>query len=79
MDVSVLQGLHMYWKLVALPLHHKQNQTFTLSVYNSSMYNIICCKPCPQNHRKIPEKSKLLLEFPIGLHYKDLNQKFCLK
>ena len=25
------------------------------------------------------EKSKLLLEFPIGLHYKDLNQKILLK
>ena len=29
--------------------------------------------------QKIPEKSKLLLEFPIGLHYKDLNQKILLK
>ena len=28
---------------------------------------------------KIPEKSKLLLEFPIKLHYKDLNQKVLLK
>ena len=27
----------------------------------------------------IPEKSKLLLEFPIKLHYKDLNQKVLLK
>ena len=43
------------------------------------MYNLICCKPCPQNHRKIPEKSKLMLEFPIRLHYKDLNQKVLLK
>ena len=29
--------------------------------------------------KKIPEKSKLLFEFPIGLHYKDLNQKVLLK
>ena len=29
--------------------------------------------------QKILEKSKLLLEFPIGLHYKDLNQKVLLK
>ena len=28
---------------------------------------------------KVPEKSKLLLEFPIRLHYKDLNQKVLLK
>ena len=29
--------------------------------------------------QNIPEKSKLLLEFPIRLHYKDLNQKGLLK
>ena len=29
--------------------------------------------------QKIPEKSKLLLEFPIRLQYKDLNQKVLLK
>ena len=29
--------------------------------------------------QKIPEKSKLILEFPIGLHYKDLDQKILLK
>ena len=29
--------------------------------------------------QKIPEKSKLLLEFQIRLHYKDLNQKVLLK
>ena len=29
--------------------------------------------------QKIPEKSKLLLEIPTGLHYKDLNQKVLLK
>ena len=29
--------------------------------------------------QKIPEKSKLLLEFPIGLQYKDLNQRVLLK
>ena len=29
--------------------------------------------------QKIPEKSKLLLEFLIGLHYKNLNQKVLLK
>ena len=29
--------------------------------------------------QKIPDKSKLLLEFPIRLHYKDLNQKVLLK
>ena len=29
--------------------------------------------------QKIPEKSKLMSEFPIGLHYKDLNQKVLLK
>ena len=28
---------------------------------------------------KIPEKSKLMFEFPIGLHYKDLNQNVLLK
>ena len=28
---------------------------------------------------KIPEKSQLLLKFPIGLHYKHLNQKVLLK
>ena len=28
---------------------------------------------------KIPEKSKLILEFPIRLHYKDLDQKILLK
>ena len=29
--------------------------------------------------QKIPEESKLMLEFPVGLHYKDLNQKVLLK
>ena len=29
--------------------------------------------------QKIPKKSKLLLEFPIRLHYKDLNQNVLLK
>ena len=29
--------------------------------------------------QKIPEKSKLMLEFPIRHHYKDLNQKILLK
>ena len=29
--------------------------------------------------RNFPEKSKLLLKFPIGLHYTDLNQKVLLK
>ena len=29
--------------------------------------------------QKIPEKSKRMLEFPIGLHYEDLNQKVLLK
>ena len=29
--------------------------------------------------QKIPEKSKLLLEFPIRLHYRDLNQNVLLK
>ena len=29
--------------------------------------------------QNIPQKSKLLLEFPIRLHYKDLNQKVLLK
>ena len=29
--------------------------------------------------QKIPEKSNLMLEFPIRLHYKDLNQKVLLK
>ena len=29
--------------------------------------------------QKIPEKFKLTLEFPVGLHYKDLNQKVLLK
>ena len=29
--------------------------------------------------QKIPEKSKVMLEFPIGLHYKDLSQKVLLK
>ena len=29
--------------------------------------------------QRIPEKSKLLLEFPVGVHYKDLNQKVLLK
>ena len=29
--------------------------------------------------QKIPEVSKLKSEFPIGLHYKDLNQKILLK
>ena len=29
--------------------------------------------------QEIPEKSKLLLEFPIRLHYKDLNQKVLFK
>ena len=24
-------------------------------------------------HQKIPDKSKLMIEFRIGLHYKDLN------
>ena len=28
---------------------------------------------------KIPEKSKLMLEFPIGLHYKDLDEKILFK
>ena len=31
------------------------------------------------NHQKIPEKSKPMIEFPIGLHYKNLNQKIMLK
>ena len=60
-----------------MPLHHKQDQTFTLSVDNPSIYNLICCKPCPQNHRKF--KRKLLLEFSIGLHYRNINQKVLLK
>ena len=30
-------------------------------------------------HQKIPEKSKLMIEFPISLHYKNLNQKIMLK
>ena len=30
-------------------------------------------------HQKIPEKSKLMIEFLIGLHYKNLNQKIILK
>ena len=29
--------------------------------------------------QKIPEKSKLMLEFPSGLHYKDLDQKILFK
>ena len=29
--------------------------------------------------QKIPEKSKLMLEFPIRLHYKDLDQKILFK
>ena len=29
--------------------------------------------------QRIPQKSKLLLEFPIGLHYKNLNQNVLLK
>ena len=29
--------------------------------------------------QKIPEKSKLMLEFLIGLHYKDLNHNILLK
>ena len=30
-------------------------------------------------HQKIPEESTLMIEFPIGLHYKDLNRKIMLK
>ena len=30
-------------------------------------------------HQKIPEKSTLMIEFPISLHYKDLNRKIMLK
>ena len=29
--------------------------------------------------QRIPEKSKLMMEFPIRLHYKDLDQKILLK
>ena len=40
----------------------------------SHMLQTACTK-----HQKIPEKSKLMIEFLIGLHYKDLNQKIMLK
>ena len=30
-------------------------------------------------HQKIPEKSTLMTEFPISLHYKDINLKIMLK
>ena len=40
----------------------------------SHMLQTACTK-----HQKIQEKSKLMIEFLIGLHYKDLNQKIMLK
>ena len=40
----------------------------TLNVDNPSMYNLICCKPCPQNHGKFQRNPNYFLEFPIGLH-----------
>ena len=40
----------------------------------SHMMQTTCTK-----HQKIPEMSKLMIEFPIGLHYKNLNQKIMLK
>ena len=40
----------------------------------SHMLQTACSK-----HQKIPEKSKLTIEFLISLHYKDLNQKIMLK
>ena len=40
----------------------------------SHMLQTACSK-----HEKIPEKSKLTIEFPIGLHYKNLNRKIMLK
>ena len=40
----------------------------------SHMLQIACSK-----HQKIPEKSTMMIEFLIGLHYKDLNQKIMLK
>ena len=44
-------------------------------VYTQShMLQTACSK-----HQKIPEKSKLMIEFLISLHYKDLNRKIMLK
>ena len=40
----------------------------------SHVANHVCTK-----HQKIPEKSKLMIEFPISPHYKNLNQKIMLK
>ena len=40
----------------------------------SHMLQTMCTK-----HQKIPEKSKLMIEFLISLHYKNLNQKIMLK
>ena len=40
----------------------------------SHMLQTICTK-----HQKIPEKSKLMIEFPISLHYQNINWKIMLK
>ena len=40
----------------------------------SHMLQTACTK-----HQKSPEKSKLMIEFLIGLHYKNLTQKIMLK
>ena len=39
------------------------------------MYNLAMLQTMSTKSQKIPEKSKLLLEFPIRFHYKDINQK----
>ena len=58
-----------------MPLHLKQNQTFTMSVET-----YLCAISYAAKHvHKITENSKLLLEFPIRLHYMNLNQKVLLK
>ena len=41
---------------------------------HSHMLQTVCTK-----HQKIPEKSELMIEFPISLHYKNLNRKIMLK
>ena len=61
-----------------MSLHHKQPDYYTecgQPIYvQSHMLQTMSTKV-----QKIPEKSKLMLEFPIGLHYKDLDQKILFK
>ena len=73
----------------SMSAHVLETSSSTSTLQTEPDYYTECRKPIyVQSHMlqtmstkswKILEKSKLLLEFPIGLHYKDLNQKVLLK